>query len=78
MTINLTLNEKEFKKLEKISKTSGKTIDKVVSELIDNATQNTRKKRVHNDPMYKMGMEAYDVDVPSDFSKNHDHYLYNS
>ena len=74
MTIQLTLKDKEYKKLEKISKTSGKSIDKVIVELIDNATP--KKRRIKDDPMYKM--EGYDVEVPADFSINHDHYLYNS
>jgi hypothetical protein len=76
MMINLTLRDREYKKLEKISRTSGKSIDKVIVELIDKAPNKSKKDRIKDDPMYKM--EGYDVDVPADFSLNHDRYLYNS
>ena len=76
MNINLTIDNKDYKKLETLAKSSRKTAKEFISDIIHNIS--SKPDKIEDDPLYKMGINAFDGDVPSDLSINHDHYLYNS
>jgi hypothetical protein len=48
MTINLTTSDKKYKKLKSISGTSGKPLEKVLSDII----MSNSKKNTIKDPFY--------------------------
>jgi len=72
MTINLTLNNKDFKKLENIAKNTGKSIQELASNVLHQYSVDI--ERIKNDPLYQM--EGYDSNAPTDLAANHDYYLY--
>jgi hypothetical protein len=77
MNINLTLNDTEYKKLETISTSSGKSFDEIIKEMLMHDNPNaSRMERLKKDPLYNI--KPSDADVPSDYSLNIDKYLYNS
>jgi hypothetical protein len=74
MTINLTVNDKEYKKLEDISKSSGKPIESLLSDMIRLYSNRKKKQTVPQDPFYTI--DGFDGKGPTDASINHDAYIY--
>lgn len=76
--INLTLSidENKLDKLKQIAKNSDKSIQSVICDLIESLPYLPDDENVDlfNDPIYTM--EGYDIDAPSDLSKNADKYIY--
>ena len=72
MTINLTVNDKEYKKIENAASLSGKPVQNFLSDII--SKYSAEIENIKQDPMYLM--EGYDSDAPDDLASNHDFYLY--
>ncbi len=76
MDINLTLQNKEYEKLESLAKVTGKPVKKLISDLIHDSLKSSRLARLMNDPLYNI--KNLDSNAPSDLSKNIDKYIYNN
>ncbi len=79
--LEITLKNKTFYKLKKYAEKTGKPVSESIDELIQNALHgepkkiSTKKKWPRSkDPLFNI--EPFDTDVPTDFSVNHDKYLY--
>jgi len=72
--ITIKLWDTEYKRLDRIAKQSGKTIETLVREWILHFAENERFIDVTKDPIYTMG--GSDLDGPEDLSINIDSYIY--
>lgn len=72
--LTVELPDSDYKRLEKTAKTSGKSIDVLIHELVVQLPDREESFDVTKDPIYQM--EGYDSDAPPDLSSNLDKYLY--
>ena len=74
MTVNLTLNDKEFRKIENVAQKNWKSIQDFLSDIVHDYSEELQEYDVTKDPLYLF--EGFDCDGPTDLSINHDKYLY--
>ena len=72
--ITIQLPDSDCKRLEKTAKSSGKSIDNLIHELVMKLPDSDEPFDVTKDPIYLM--EGYDSDAPPDLASNLDKYLY--
>mgnify|MGYP000853352202 CR=1 FL=1 len=70
--ITISLDETRYSKLANIANMYGKSMDAVISEIIDDLPE--KNFNYKNDPLYNM--EGYESGAPKDLSENIDRYIY--
>jgi len=74
MQITLTIDDNEYKTIEETAKSSNKTVDNYLAELILDKTNRTKIRNIKNDPFYNI--KGFSCNAPEDLAENHDSYLY--
>lgn len=72
--ITIQLIDDDYKRLEEVSKRTGKSIQALIYEWIAQLPEAGDRFDVTQDPIYQM--EGYDSDAPMDLSINLDKYIY--
>ncbi len=72
MHITIDIKEKQLKKLEKIAKESGRTIEKYINDWINDISKH--EEEIKSDPLFSI--DGFDSNAPKDLSKNIDSYIY--